>query len=62
MTWEEPVGIVEIAARLGVPRQTVDVWRLRGVLPPPKGEVGGRPAWDWPDVLAWSIETGHPRR
>lgn len=57
VTWEQPVGIVEIAARLGVKRQTVDVWRVRGLLPEPKGLVGGRPAWDWPEIEAWARST-----
>jgi predicted DNA-binding transcriptional regulator AlpA len=54
MTWELPVGAEEIAARLGVPRQTVYTWRHRDVFLEPKGTVGGRPAWDWPDVAEWA--------
>lgn len=54
----EPVGIVEIAARLGVKRQTVDVWKIRGVLPAPRWLVGGRPCWLWSDVERWAQETG----
>lgn len=53
-----PVGIPEIAERLGVKRATVDQWRLRGLLPDPKWTVGGRPAWDWTDVEKWAKETG----
>lgn len=53
----DPVGIAEIAERLGVKRPTVDIWRTRGVLPDPRWEVGGRPAWNWPDVLAWARAT-----
>lgn len=50
----DPVGAVEIAARLGVKRGTVDVWRQRAIgFPEPRWTVGGRPAWDWPDVEAW---------
>lgn len=50
----DPVGAVEIAARLGVKRRTVDSWRQRGLaFPDPRWTVGGRPAWDWPDVEAW---------
>lgn len=48
-----PVGIAEIAERLGVRRQTVDMWRYRGVLPSPRWSVGGRPAWELADVVAW---------
>jgi predicted DNA-binding transcriptional regulator AlpA len=54
----DPVGIPEIAERLGVKRETVDVWRFRGLLPEPRWTVGGRPAWDWPDVLTWAEKTG----
>lgn len=53
-----PVGIIEIAERLGVKRQTVDTWRLRGLLPEPRWTVGGRPCWDWTDIEAWAKETG----
>lgn len=53
-----PVGIIEIAARLGVRRATVDQWRQRGLLPDPRWIVGGRPAWDWTDIEAWARETG----
>ena len=54
----EPVGLAEIADRLGVARQTVDSWRTRGVLPAPTWEVGGRPAWDWETIRAWADTTG----
>jgi hypothetical protein len=43
---------------VGHPRPTVDIWRQRGVMPEPRWTVGGRPAWNWPDVLAWAVETG----
>lgn len=50
----DPVGAVEIAARLGVKRDTVDHWRRRhAAFPPPRWTVGGRPAWAWADVAAW---------
>jgi hypothetical protein len=55
----DPVGAVEIAARLGVARQTVDMWRQRDIdFPEPTWTVGGRPAWNWPIVAAWATETG----
>lgn len=57
----DPVGIAEIAARLGVKRATVDQWRMRELLPEPRWTVGGRPAWDWADVLAWAVSTGRVR-
>lgn len=67
------VGIVEIAARLGVKRPTVDQWRQRAnkpytrkewrnpraePFPEPFDAVGGRPAWHWGDVRAWAKRTG----
>jgi hypothetical protein len=56
------VGITEIAARLGVRRQTVDQWRQRGGVgfpgPSPDITIGGRPVWDWADVEAWARQTG----
>lgn len=58
MSSPEPVGAVEIAARLGVARATVDQWRQRDLLPAPRWTVGGRPAWDWPDIQQWATETG----
>ncbi len=53
-----PVGLAEIADRLGVERCTVDKWRNRGLLPEPRWTVGGRPAWAWADIAAWAFETG----
>lgn len=57
-----PVGIQEIAERLGVKRATVDQWKLRGLLPPPRWTVGGRPAWAWLDIEDWAEQTGRLRR
>jgi len=54
----DPVGLAEIAERLGVPRRNVDRWRERGVLPAPRWTVGGRPAWDWPEIEEWARATG----
>lgn len=55
---DEPVGLGEVAARLGVPRVTVDTWRTRDVLPQPTWRVGGRPAWRWNALVQWVRETG----
>lgn len=55
----DPVGTVEIAARMGVSRKAVDQWRVRGLgFPVPAWTVGGRPAWSWPDVEEWARTTG----
>jgi len=56
---DEPVGLTEIADRLGVKRQTADNWQTRKVLPPPRWTVGGRPAWSWQrDIEPWVHATG----
>lgn len=55
----EPVGTVEIAHRLDVTRKAVDQWRHRHTdFPQPVWTVGGRPAWNWPDIAAWATATG----
>lgn len=54
----EPVGLAEIAERLGVERGTVDMWRHRELLPEPRWTVGGRPAWSWGDIEDWAEQTG----
>lgn len=58
----EPVGLTEIADRLGVKLQSAMNWRTRDVLPPPRWTVGGRPAWSWQrDIEPWARETGRIR-
>lgn len=56
---DEPVGLTEIADRLGVKLQSAQNWRTRGLLPPARWTVGGRPAWSWQrDIEPWARETG----
>jgi predicted DNA-binding transcriptional regulator AlpA len=57
-----PVGLVEVADLLDVERHTVDRWRERCVMPAPRWTVGGRPAWERADILAWAIQTGRMAR
>lgn len=58
MNWPcEPVGLIDIAARLGVEINTAHVWHYRGLLPEPPWTVSGRPAWNWPDIEQWAKET-----
>ena len=49
----DPVGIKDIAERLGVKQQTAAMWNHRGILPTPKWEASGIPLWDWPEIEAW---------
>jgi hypothetical protein len=43
---------------LGVRRQTVAVWKVRGLMPPPEWERAAGPLWNWPDIERWARETG----
>ena len=54
----DPVGFVEIAERLGTVRGTIKTWIARGEFLEPRWQIGGRPAWNWPDVLRWAHDTG----
>jgi len=53
-----PVGLAEIAARLGVKQQTARQWKLRGLLPAAPWTVSGQDAWPWEVIEAWGIRTG----
>lgn len=56
---EGPVGLAEIAERLGAKPKTAETWRYRGLLPDPEpGTVGGRSWWKWGRIRSWAIETG----
>lgn len=59
----EPVGILEIAARLDVASDTVQKWRARFAdtdkpFPEPRGAISGQPWWHWGDVARWCKATG----
>ena len=58
----DPVGLSDVAARLGYPVDTVRMWRYRGLLPEPAATVSGSPVWDWPDVYRWARRTGRTDR
>ena len=51
------VGAREIAERLGVKRETVNMWMHRALLPKPAGRASGVPVWRWPDVEDWARDT-----
>jgi hypothetical protein len=54
----DPVGVADIATRLDVRRQTVAVWKVRGLLPEPTWPRQAGPLWDWPTIETWAKETG----
>lgn len=54
----DPVGLADIAQRLGVERQTAKTWKLRKLLPEPAWHASGSPLWDWPDIERWAKKTG----
>jgi hypothetical protein len=59
----DPVGLVEIASRLGLRRQTIAMWRMRhpDTFPTPRWTVSTLPAWDWRrDIVPWLIATDRP--
>lgn len=56
----EPVGLIDIAARLGVQRKTPQQWQTRGRLPDPDWPtVSGRPVWCWVHTIRpWAQAAG----
>lgn len=55
----EPVGVVDIAHRLGVKPGTVHAWVQRDEdFPIPRWEIGGQRLYSWPSVRAWAEATG----
>ena len=60
----EPVGMREIAERLGVKQGTVSQWRARSLagdlrvpMPEPLWKVSGHDAWNWREVEQWAHGT-----
>lgn len=54
----DPVGVIEIAERLGVLDRSVHKMIQRGRLPAPDYDtVNGSRAWEWRTVLWWAGET-----
>ncbi len=51
------VDIPLVAQRLGVSRNTVDIWRSRDILPPPDYPNLSRPLWDWTTIEDWAVNT-----
>lgn len=58
----EPVGVLEIAERLGVQDRSVHMMKRRERLPRPDyAQINGSAAWDWRTILWWAGETGRLR-
>lgn len=54
----DPVGVIEIADRLGVLDRSVHKMIQRGRLPTPDFDaVNGSRAWEWRTILWWAGET-----
>ena len=49
-------GIAEIAQAIGVTRQLVAQWRVRGKLPPPTEQLAAGPFWIAEDIEPWIEE------
>lgn len=41
----ELMGVTDIAKEWGWPKNKVSTYAIRGKLPQPMGEIGGRPVW-----------------
>ena len=55
----DPVGVLEVADRLGVKDRTVHMWLFRNLMPDPDFDtVNGSRAWEWRTVLKWAGENG----
>ena len=50
-------GVSEIAAALGVPRNTVTQWYRRGKLPQPDAELAMGPVWSGRRIERWIEKT-----
>lgn len=58
----KPVGVLEVAERLGVQDRSVHMMKRRGRLPAPDyPSVNGSGAWNWRTILWWAGETGRLR-
>jgi hypothetical protein len=58
---DDPVGLAELAERLGVQRNTAEMWRKRRLLPEPTVVVSGTPVWSWRAIERWARATRRGR-
>lgn len=54
----QPMGLSDIAARLHMTQENVQVLHHRNQLPKHRWIVSGRPCWNWPDIRQWAEKTG----
>lgn len=56
----DPVGLAQIADRLGRPYNTVKKWRQRYAesWPKPRGMVGNVDWYEWEDIKEWCRKMG----
>lgn len=52
------VDISAIAERLQVPKDTVNKWRHRGLLPDADYPLVVGPVWEWATIKQWAEVTG----
>jgi hypothetical protein len=52
------VDITAIAERLNVPKDTVNKWRFRNLLPEPDYDLAVGPVWEWETIREWAVRTG----
>lgn len=57
----DPVGVQEIAERLGLESRSVHMIGRRGQLPEPDYTTNGFRAWEWTKILWWAGETDRLR-
>lgn len=50
--------LTTIAERLGVPKDTVNKWRHRQLLPEPDYDLSVGPVWEWETIREWAEKTG----
>lgn len=55
------VDLAEIAERLGVPKDTVNKWRFRNLLPEPDYNLAVGPVWEWETIRDWAERTNRLR-
>lgn len=59
----ELMGVTEVVALTGIPKQTVSSWASRGIAGlPPYADLAGGPVWRKRDIVAWLISTGRLTR